>query len=100
MLTNYDKVGWEEIKVVLYSCGMHPRKQVALMTCPYIIENLLLNEQASSESNLKDGLLNEITFVINPIFNIDGFHFNYKYNSDIHPLKEAIDSGTLATDKI
>ena len=78
MLTNYDKVGWEEIKVVLYSCGMHPKKQVAL----------------------KDGLLNEITFVFNQIFNIDEFHFNCKYDSGIHLPKEAIDSSTLATDEI
>mmetsp|Transcript_17011 Transcript_17011/g.36655 ORF Transcript_17011/g.36655 Transcript_17011/m.36655 type:complete len:398 (-) Transcript_17011:929-2122(-) len=98
-LTNYDKAGWENNRVVVYICGTHPREAVATMTCPYIMENLLLNEQdeSSSDFNLANGLLNEITFIIIPILNLDGFYFCHEFDEDILLLKEALDKGTLGS---
>jgi murein tripeptide amidase MpaA len=101
-LTNYEKAGWENNKVVFYFCGTHPREAIAYTTCPHIMENLLLNEQSESFSdfNVTNGLLNKITFIILPIFNVDGFYHNHKYNSNIDALKEAMDSSTLASEEI
>jgi hypothetical protein len=98
-LTNYKKSGWESNKVVFYWCGTHPREAMADMGCPYLMENLLLKEQngSSSDFELMNGLLNEVTFIILPVLNLDGLHYNNKYNSDIFVLKEALDNGTLDT---
>jgi murein tripeptide amidase MpaA len=98
-LTNYKKSGWESNKVVFYWCGTHPREAMAVMGCPYLMENLLLKELngSSSDFDLMNGLLNEVTFIILPVLNLDGLHYNNKYNSDIFVLKEALDNGTLDT---
>ena len=97
MLTNYDKVGWQNNKKVFYFCATHPREAVALMSCPYIMENLLNTERGSSNSNfdLPNGLLNEITFILLPMLNVDGVYYVHKYNEDIFALKQAMDNGTL-----
>lgn len=83
-LTNYKKPGWESNKVVFYWCGTHPREATADMGCPNLMKNLLLKAQNGSTSDfkLKNGLLNEVTFVILPVLNLDGLHYNNKYNNN------------------